>query len=650
MQWAQRAALASILLGCASTAAIAANVDLIGANKSSRPQAQQIAQNTNGSTQADTGQDTDGQWIADARTGCRVFDTNYDDGDEASWSGQCHAGLAEGAGTLTFSSGGKVEETISANLHRGNVQDGHVVATWADGSKYDGEEKGGHMNGMGVFTNAQGDRLEGHWIDDELTGNVRVAWANGDRYTGDWKDGKANGTGTEIWTNGDRYDGQWRDGKADGVGAQKWADGRSYKGQWRNDEPLNEVASTNARPATPGTGSMTAVAAAPAQAVASAAPAAAKAASPMEMLASAPMASAGDSTGSQGKVAILDGLSGTRLVSVDGSSIAFTAHENGFTREIARPDGAALATSFVFINNRLGTVANSSDETQTIGLFRLTDSEIDVDYADGRSEVLTPNPGGGLSIALAAPDGRSYCMSWYPDGHVFSDAEKKAAVAAYADRLGEKGGAGPAQAGSCAGSATARSAVEHAASQAPVPTPTVNLQNVPRPIPKPTRVSFVTPVASPLPTSSRDTFARDTSGVVVLRESNVHTIDAGADPMAPASPQAMLEQPNENASSCLSVESDGAHWGFRNSCGYSVQFSYCLMGASGTVASCTDGGIAGSVAAKGFGDLVADKSFQENGNEHDFRWVGCRGGAGEVVPHLDKTDPPAGRCVKPRAS
>ena len=47
MQWAQRAALASILLGCASTAAIAANVDLIGANKSSRPQAQQIAQNAN---------------------------------------------------------------------------------------------------------------------------------------------------------------------------------------------------------------------------------------------------------------------------------------------------------------------------------------------------------------------------------------------------------------------------------------------------------------------------------------------------------------------------------------------------------------------------------------------------------------------------
>ena len=36
--------------------------------------------------------------------------------------------------------------------------------------------------------------------------------------------------------------------------------------------------------------------------------------------------------------------------------------------------------------------------------------------------------------------------------------------------------------------------------------------------------------------------------------------------------------------------------------------------------------------------------------DHDFRWVACGGGAGEVVVHLDRIDPPEGRCVRPGAS
>jgi hypothetical protein len=135
-----------------------------------------------------------------------------------------------------------------------------------------------------------------------------------------------------------------------------------------------------------------------------------------------------------------------------------------------------------------------------------------------------------------------------------------------------------------------------------------------------------------------------------VRDSKVHTIDANADPNAPASSQAMLTPSGPSASACLNVESDGTHWGFRNSCGFSVQFAYCLMGDPGGLASCADGGIAGSVAPNGFGALVADQSIRETGNDHDFRWVACQGGAGEVVPHLDRSDPPAGRCVRPKAS
>jgi hypothetical protein len=620
MLWAARIALAGILLGSASTAAIAADVDLIGADRAPASTAQQDSKN--------------GQWLV--ASGCRVLDVNFDEGDTAAWSGTCHGGLAEGAGTLTFSNDGAVVETITANLHRGVVQDGHVVAAWADGSKYDGDEIGGHMNGAGVFTSAKGDRLEGQWTSDVLVGRVRIAWANGDRYDGDWRDGAANGQGTEIWANGDRYDGDWRNGKAEGMGSQKWADGRSYNGTWHNDQPAQMLARATG-PARPTSVSGSNLAP---QGSTSVAPAPV----PATMIANAVSTSAPSSAQS----AILDGLAGTQLVSVDGSRIAFTATEAGFTREIARPDGARQAMTFNFINDRLGTITSADDPSQTVGLFRVTDSEIDINYADGRSEVLKPNRTGGLSIALATPSGNAYCMSWYPQDHMFSDAERKAAVAAYADRLG----AGPnvAPAGTCGDTAVAKTAAAPPAMPAPVSTFRSPLQNVPRPIPNPTRVSYLTQSAPSWP--SHTPFVQNTSGVVIVKDSTVHMIDAGPAPIAPGSLQASVDPAAlpDSASSCLSVDSDGAHWGFRNHCGYSVQFAYCLMNDPDGLAGCRDGGVSGSVAPNGFGALVADKSIKETGGDHDFRWIACSGGAGEVVPRLDHADPPAGRCVRPKAS
>jgi hypothetical protein len=138
---------------------------------------------------------------------------------------------------------------------------------------------------------------------------------------------------------------------------------------------------------------------------------------------------------------------------------------------------------------------------------------------------------------------------------------------------------------------------------------------------------------------------------IEVRQSDVHVIDpvpaqeskpqvlASATAANPAAPE------QKGASSCLSVESDGSHWGFRNHCGYTVQFAYCLL-AGTQLASCRDGSVAGSVAGMGFGALVADESLKETDAKHEFRWVACQGGAGEVIPHLDQIDPPSGRCVR----
>ncbi len=98
------------------------------------------------------------------------------------------------------------------------------------------------------------------------------------------------------------------------------------------------------------------------------------------------------------------------------------------------------------------------------------------------------------------------------------------------------------------------------------------------------------------------------------------------------------------------MRSDGAHWGFRNRCDYPVQFVYCLKGGGDALTACENGSVPGSVPARSFAALLADRTLSETDAEHGFRWVGCAGGAGEVVPRLDRTSPPEGRCIRGNAS
>ncbi len=134
---------------------------------------------------------------------------------------------------------------------------------------------------------------------------------------------------------------------------------------------------------------------------------------------------------------------------------------------------------------------------------------------------------------------------------------------------------------------------------------------------------------------------------IEVRTSEVHLIDPPMDGRRPSSQRrAACRARAAGASTCLNVESDGNHWGFRNKCGYSVQFAYCTMDGRNQLTACKDGFVGGSVAANGFGVLVADQNLRSLNENHDFRWVACQGGAGEVIARLDKTDPPIGRCVR----
>ena len=289
-------------------------------------------------------------------------------------------------------------------------------------------------------------------------------------------------------------------------------------------------------------------------------------------------------------------MAGKTLVGVDGSTLSFTYTEAGLTRRIVSPGGAEQTTGFSFINDKLGTLSDTDTSSDVIGFFRRMPSGLDVTYADGRRETIAPAPGGGVTMTLHAPDNGSYCMGWYPQGHVFSESERRAALTLYARKLGLEAPRAGAALSSCGAGETRKSAD-----------------------------------AAP----------------ILVRTSGVHAIDA--DVKARLSETAN-ETPRNGDSRCLSVDSDGAHWGFRNHCGYGVKFSYCLENASADGASCNQGPQSGRVAAEGFAPLLTQSAMGDVDAEHNFRWVACGEKSGTVEAKLDQVSPPSGRCIRASAS
>lgn len=394
------------------------------------------------------------------------------------------------------------------------------------------------------------------------------------------------------------------------------------------------------------------------------------------------MAPAKEGTKAEAVSPSLDSVIGKKLVSIDGSLITLSASEGVLAREIVSANGAIQRSTFRFLNDRLGTVSDARDNAKVVGVFRTGQSDINVQYADGTMETLLTNSSGGISLETKALAGAAYCTTWYPEGHVFSMDERKAALAQYASRLG-LGDAGDKKPDVSHGCTTAAQPVDASAKKTDAPKADAAKTDAPKADASKTdgaakgavlasAASAAATTATVAATASTAAKAAPKTADVVasvkaieksieVRASEVHPIDAPVvtaaktDEKTDASaPQKLASlEPDKagadpvakGASSCLSVESDGSHWGFKNRCGYTVQFAYCLMGGS-LLASCKEGAVVGSVAGNGFGALVSDESLKETDVAHDFRWVACQGGAGEVIPHLDETNPPSGRCVR----
>jgi hypothetical protein len=686
MSFAARAVLAAGLISYAAGVAVPAAGQNVAAPPGNLPQA--------GTSQT--------HWLRDRQTGCRAPDTDFADGTDIVWSGACVNGLVNGAGTLTVLNKGQPQVTISGTFRDGGLEAGHASFAWPDGSKYDGEQIGGKFNGRGVFLSAQQDRLDGDWKDGALNGQATVTWANGNRYEGGWLNGKAEGHGIETWANGDRYDGEWDAGRAHGHGVQVWSNGRSYDGEWRDDQP-NGTGKLLRADGTSFTGKF--VDGHPeglADASTKAAPAPQTAASAAPAAGALPVAAVTDEAPIPARARLND-VEGKKLLAVDGSSIALAESEGGFTRAITKPDGSSATMAFTFVNERMGTVAEAGDPTHVAGLFKMTDTEIDVDYSDGHAEVLRPGAG-GVTLSLRTTDGQNSCTAWYPEGHVFSEAERKAALAAYASRLGVplKGvdAKSVPHASACNAPAAASKAASvrgrngsHAqprsipasfeqpaspagdassASQQPivVRTSQVHLIDAQKPVYASSAggqsaaaqpATMTAPLSMPAVAAAAPVVLPAVAHAPVVAAAPAATAGAPVSPVPAAAPAFPAPQPaamtayehdtsDPGASSCLTVQSDGSHWGFKNGCHTSVQFVYCLEGENDSLASCKDGAISGSAAPDSFSALVTDGSMKEQNVNHQFRWLACSGGAGEVIPKLDGIDPPTGRCLRARTA
>ncbi len=111
-----------------------------------------------------------GTFIADANTGCKVWNPNPRSVETIVWSGPCVNGLAQGHGKLQWLQNGKIYETDEGEWSAGR-QGGHGSQAWPLG-RYDGEIANSEPNGQGVLA-------------------LKTA-----RYDGEFRNGKPNGFGT----------------------------------------------------------------------------------------------------------------------------------------------------------------------------------------------------------------------------------------------------------------------------------------------------------------------------------------------------------------------------------------------------------------------------------------------------------------------
>jgi hypothetical protein len=130
-----------------------------------------------------------GEWIADPKTHCQVWDPNPQLEESVDWSGACANGRADGAGSVRWIKGGAAIET-DAGVWRDGKQIGKGLQNWPIG-RYEGELADGLPNGQGVLT-FEKFRYEGQFRDGKPDGSGSLIQGS-ETVNGIWKEGCLQG-------------------------------------------------------------------------------------------------------------------------------------------------------------------------------------------------------------------------------------------------------------------------------------------------------------------------------------------------------------------------------------------------------------------------------------------------------------------------
>ncbi|MEM1324041.1 MAG: caspase family protein [Bacteroidota bacterium] len=200
----------------------------------------------------------------------------YTDGSK--YSGQWKDRYPDGKGTKTYANGHKrsglwmkgqaIDEKgqlvevegaddgtdIQSGCISGDCENGEGVFAYADGSKYEGQFRGGMLNGWGTWYFTNGDKYIGNFKDNYLHGRGTIYPASGEKIIGEWVNGEyigdgqaelgregcikgdcENGKGTYVYKDAAaKYVGTFTNGLPNGKGICYYANGERYEGEWNN--------------------------------------------------------------------------------------------------------------------------------------------------------------------------------------------------------------------------------------------------------------------------------------------------------------------------------------------------------------------------------------------------------------------------------
>lgn len=102
---------------------------------------------------------------------------------------------------------------------------------------YDGNWKGGEMEGMGTYLFRDGNTYSGEFHKNRPEGKGSTSYTDGQQYDGEWKAGRYEGHGESISSGGSAYVGDFAFGRRHGRGRLTFPSGLEYEGDFYDGRP-----------------------------------------------------------------------------------------------------------------------------------------------------------------------------------------------------------------------------------------------------------------------------------------------------------------------------------------------------------------------------------------------------------------------------